>query len=95
MKFIEGTTVCISVQALYERFGKLLFCKIYPDFVQIKSDYEYFDLYNDDGECACMDGEEVTIEQVGEHLITFRNDNGESSVHFTLTVDEAEIAICT
>lgn len=89
MKFTEGTTVCISIQALYDSFQHLTFGKIIPDL----GDTGYYDLYNENGELACMDGEEVTIEQVGEHLITFRNDNGESSVHFALTYKEAETAV--
>ena len=90
MKFTEGTTVCISVQALFETVGtpKL-------GWINFDSDYyeNYYDLYNEDNKLACMDGEEVTIEQVGETLVTFRNDEGESSIRFTLTKEEAEIAI--
>lgn len=52
----------------------------------------YYDLYNDDGEVACMSGEEVYVVEVGEYLVTFRNDNGESSVYFTLTKQELEYA---
>ena len=80
----EGKTVCISVAVLFSEplaFGR------------VEKDEEYYDLYNEDGELACMDGEEVVIEQVGDYLITFRNDNGESSVHFALTRNEAELAI--
>ena len=94
MKFTEGTTVCISVQALYDKFWHLALCRMIKTSANSDTKNFYYDLYNDDDELACMDGEEVTIEQVGENLITFRNDNGESSVHFTLTVDEAEVAIC-
>ena len=86
MKFTEGTTVCISVQTLFETVGT-------PKFGWINFDSGYYDLYNEDDKLACMDGEEVTIEQVGEALVTFRNDEGESSVRFTLTKEEAEIAI--
>lgn len=89
MKFIEGTKVCVSIQTLYNSFPQLTFGEIVPDF----GDTDYYDLYNEDGELACLDGEEVIIEQVGEQLITFRNDNGESSIHFALTYKEAEMAI--
>ena len=78
MKFTEGTIVQMDITSLYKKFKQ-------PALGRIE--------YNEDGEDACYDGEEVIIEQVGEHLITFRNDNGDGSMHFTLTRDEAEIAV--
>ncbi|MCM1168222.1 MAG: hypothetical protein NC401_19730 [Ruminococcus sp.] len=56
------------------------------------TDDEYYDLYNDDNELACMSGEVVTIVEVGKELVTFRNDNGESSIYFTLTKNELKHA---
>lgn len=87
MKFEEAQTVCISVNALYDNYHHLMLGRIEV------TDDNYYDLYNEDGELACMDGEEVTIAQVGNNLITFRNDNDESSIYFALTREEAEIAI--
>ena len=80
MKFTEGTIVQIDITSLYKKFKQ-------PALGRSE--------YNEDGEDACYDGEEVIIEQVGEHLITCRNDNGDGSMHFTLTRDEAEIAVVT
>lgn len=90
MKFTEGTTVQMDITSLYKHLGQSSLGRI-----EYNDDGDFYMLFNEDGEDACYDGEEVTIEQVGKNLITFRNDNGESSIHFTLTVDEAEIAICT
>ena len=88
MKFTEGTTVQMDITSLYKHFGQSSLGRI-----EYNDDGDFYMLFNEDGEDACYDGEEVTIEQVGKNLITFRNDNGESSVHFTLTVGEAEVAI--
>ncbi len=89
---IKNKTVCLCVQALYDVFKEegLSLCKIV--FTDEGKGGTYCDLYNDDGELACMDGEEVYIINVSEYLVTFRNDNGESSVYFTLTKQEIEYA---
>lgn len=53
----------------------------------------YYYLYNEHGELACMDGEEVNITEIGDIYISFINNNGEYSVYFALTRKEAEIGI--
>lgn len=83
-----NTTVCISVQALYEAFGENLQLNTIA-----AEDDGYYDLYNEHGELACMDGEEVSITQTGDVYISFVNSNGEYSVYFGLTHEEAKIAI--
>lgn len=93
VEFREGDRVTVSVQALYDSGIPLEYGRI-----ETENDYSgevvnYYDLYNDDGELACMDGEECRIEQVGVVLITLVNDYGESAVRLTLTRPEAEIAL--
>lgn len=88
MKFTEGTIVQMDITSLYKKFKQPALGRI-----EYNEDGDFYILFNEDGEDACYDGEEVIIEQVGEHLITFRNDNGDGSMHFTLTRDEAEIAV--
>ena len=88
MKFTEGTIVQIDITSLYKKFKQHTLGRI-----EYNENGDFCILFNEDGEDACYDGEEVIIEQVGEHLITFRNDNGDGSIHFTLTRDEAEIAV--
>lgn len=91
MKLTEGIKVCISVESLYNREKDLLYGHIeYTEANEPENgDDNYFDLYNEDGELACMDGEEVIVTQIDEDLITFRHDY----VDFRLSYEEAEIAI--
>lgn len=93
MKLEEGMKVCISVKSLYDMENNLLFGKIVPDFTESQNDTDYYDLYNEDGELACLDGEEVLVDQIGQAIVTFRNDNGDGSVYFSLTHEETDIAI--
>jgi len=83
----EGLEVSINVEQLNFSFGNKL------SYGTIETDDDYFDLYNTDGNIACMNGEECVIEQVGEVLITLVNQNGEGDIHFTLTRSEADAAI--
>ena len=95
MKLQEGMKVCICVKALYDRNEDLFYGAIVPvpNFAKSSNACDYYDLCNEDGEVACLDGEEVTVDQVGVVLVTFRNDNGEGTVYFALTHEEAEAAI--
>lgn len=81
-------TVCISVQALYEIFGENLRLNTIST-----EDDGFYDLYNEHGELACMDGEEVSITEKGDTYISFVNNSGEYSVYFALSHEEAKIAI--
>ena len=54
----------------------------------------YFDLYNRNGELACMDGESCTLSRInGDGSLEFENKEGESSVSFTLSREEADAGI--
>lgn len=90
-QYREGMRVGVSVKALYENAQDLMFGHIIPDFED--GVMKYYDLYNDDDELACLDGEECMIDQVGQALITLRNTNGDGAIYFTLTYEEADIAI--
>lgn len=83
--------VCISVKSLYESNLATLFCDIVPDYDDGK--LKFYDLYNDDGVLACCDGEECVIEQVGSEILTLINSNGEGTIYFNLTFEEADIAL--
>lgn len=86
----EGMSVFVSVKALYDREDDLMLGHIIPDFEN--DEMMYYDLYNEYGELACLDGESCIISQIGNGLITLRNDNGDGSVYFALTSDEARVA---
>lgn len=92
-KLVEGMEVSISVKALYDMDKDLMFGFIVPDFSKLETDTDYYDLYNSGGELACLDGEIVHVDQVGRSIVTFRNDNGEGTIYFELTHEEAEVAV--
>ena len=82
----EATALTISLTALYE--------SNLPDGGD--NTYVFDDgvvsLYNHVGDLCCLDGETVAIisHENGRYLL--RNDNGESSVYFSLTDDEVATA---
>lgn len=82
----EATALTISLTALYE--------SNLPDGGD--NTYVFDDgvisLYNHVGDLCCLDGETVAIisHENGRYLL--RNDNGESSVYFSLTDDEVAAA---
>lgn len=91
-QFKEGQEVGISVRLLHERNKPLTYGKVIHTQDE-ETNLHYYDLYNNDGELACMDGEEIIIEQVGSSLLTLKNNNGDSTIYFTLTLDEANYSI--
>lgn len=91
-KFKEGQYVSVSIKALYESEMPLTYGAIVPDYDE-KGEINYYDLYNEDGEFACCDGEICYIEQAGVVLLTLVNNEGESTVRITLTRDEAKEAL--
>lgn len=92
VNFKEGQEVTVSVKTLYDDGVPLEYGSIIPDYDE-NGKLMYYDLYNEDGELACCDGETCRIEQVGVALITLVNNDGESTVRLTLTRPEAEIAL--
>ena len=90
MKLCEGMTVCLDIKSLYDEKKDLAFGTI---VFSLEGNQNYYDLYNENGELAYMDGEEVMIDQIGHCLITFRNTNGDGTIYFALTYDECEIAM--
>ena len=89
IQYKEGQEVCLSIEQLQHELGnKLTFCKIVSNVYAGE-----YDLYNEDEELACMNGEVCSIEQIGTSLITFANYNGEGTIHFTLAKEEAEVAL--
>ena len=89
----KGQRVTVSVQTLYDSGISLEYGRIEVENDDSGKIVNYCDIYNEDGEFACCDGEECVVEQVGAVLITLVNDYGESTVRLTLTRPEAEIAL--
>lgn len=91
--FKENQEVCLSIETLYGSKKELAFCKTVHGRSRCKGGIlDCYDLYNSDGELACMDGENCRIDTLGESLIVFRNDNGDETIYFELMTEEAEIA---
>lgn len=88
---IVGETFCINLQELYDSFACLKYGHIVPDFED--GEMVYYDLYNDEDDLACLDGEGCVVYDVDDEAITFRNQNGECDVLFKLTFAEADVAI--
>lgn len=89
-EFQIGNEVCISTQALYEKYGeKLSECRINIDETEKCT---YYDMQNAKGQVCCMDGETVSIEGVDDRFVTFVNEEGESPIHFRLTLEETRTA---
>lgn len=93
IEFKEGQRVTVSVQALYDSGVPLEYGRIEVENDDSGKVVNYCDIYNEDGEFACCDGEECIVKQVGAVLITLVNNYGESTVRLTLTRPEAEIAL--
>ena len=89
-EFQIGNEVCISTQALYEKYGeKLSECRINIDETEKCT---YYDMQNAKGQICCMDGETVSIEGVDDRFVNFINKEGESPIHFRLTLEETRTA---
>lgn len=92
----RGETVYIDVATLFSTYGgQLTYTEIWHYSDRSETE-EFFDLYRSQDETlAIYDGEPCTIESVdpdnGE--VTFKSDNGDCNVYFTLTAEETEIAL--
>ena len=81
-----GDTVCISIQALYEEYGRLLrWCRI--DKTE-DNGTEYYDIYKAWGNHLGMDGEECTVEEITDNSVLLLNQNGEQDTYIKLTKEE-------
>ena len=80
-------SVTLSISELYRYCGK--FPCSHNTFV---SDDGYFDLYNNDGELCCMDGEDVEVVGHNDGIWTLKNTHGDNDVYFSLTDAEFEVA---
>lgn len=93
-KFKEGMKVICSVSALY---GKYSSGGLQDNTIEYTNEdgSEYFDLYNDYKEIACMDGEECIIIEIDEWTrhVRLENSNGEKTTYFSLTFDEAIVGL--
>lgn len=100
--FKNGEIVVINVHALYHAFGLRLsnteIGVVPKNKVKngMPSDYWYDLNFQTSGELACMDGEECEIANIDKYgNMTFRNNNGDEEVCFTLSKEEAKVAICS
>ena len=90
----ENELYTLSIEDLFNEIGECL------EFASIKHTHdadddcihEYFDLYNESNNLACMDGEQVlVIKDHGDTLDLFSVES-EKEVMFTLTLTEFKIA---
>ena len=83
-------TACISVQALYNKYGENL-----PsgNTVDVDSWEGYYDLRDACGNLVCMDGEECeVVYELASRMYKFANREGEFDTTFYLTPDEFKVA---
>lgn len=93
MKYEIGQRVNISVKALYEGNANL-------EYTDIHSHYDgkdkFYELYNDNDELCCLDGEECIIGHiVYDDVYDLVNNYGETAVHFMLSEHDLDIAVFT
>lgn len=86
VQIVEGDEVNLSIRNLFNKANPIFLGHVVHD------DDNYI-LYNDDNENACFDGETCRVDQIGSCLITFANDNGDITIFFTLTHEEAMVAL--
>lgn len=87
-------TKCISVQALYEKYGEQL-TNVKIDYIskgEENPDCDYYDLYDRYGQLVCMDGEVCEVVSHENGVWTLINSDGEYDIEFELTDEEMEIA---
>ena len=90
-KLEEGMRVCVSVKSLFDLIDDVQFSNGYIE-KSVDGKRHYYDLYNNQGELACMDGEIVLISSIDKQsdTITFINNNGEYPITFELYAEEIE-----
>lgn len=94
--------VCISIAALYNKFGDNLpsgnhIRVSYCDSDGFRGGY-YYDLYDNCGNLVCMDGETCDMDDIirdtpDGYIYRFVNRNGEFNTEFYLTKDEMYEAV--
>lgn len=100
-KLEEGLRVCVSLKALFDCFtedecsnGCI---ELSNGYIEKLSDGDriYYDMYNNQGELACVDGEIVLISSINiqSDTVTLINNNGEYPITFELYADEIEEAL--
>lgn len=100
-KLEEGLRVCVSVKTLFDCFTEEEYSngclEISNGYIEKLSDGDriYYDLYNNQGEFACMDGEIVLISSINKQsdIVTLINNSGEYPVTFELYAEEIEEAL--
>ncbi|MDE6019821.1 MAG: hypothetical protein K2H01_02325 [Ruminococcus sp.] len=87
-----GNTICISVEALYNKYGRYL---AYNEIICVAadSDYDdfYYDMYSFDNSApALCDGEMAKVTNISDDIIWLENYDGE---HFRMTKEEVATAV--
>lgn len=84
-------TCCVSVKALYDKFGNYLPSGNYIR-VSCEGDY-YYDLYDKYGNLVYTDGEECeVVYELSSRMYKFTNRDGEFDAVFYLTKEEMDYA---
>lgn len=91
-KYNIGQKVCISVQQLYEKYGRILSYTTI-DACNDEDHVNYCDLLDLYGNLMSMDGETCTVVEVDSDSIKLMNAYGDSDTFFRLSNEEASIAI--
>lgn len=90
----EGYLYTLNIERLFKEIGNnLKYAKIEHTPSETGDFWdEYFDLYNQNGELACMDGETVQVVKDNGNLLTLMNSTGMGDVEFDLTETEFKTA---
>ena len=87
VKLKEGDDVVISTRSLFDEESPITLGHV------VREVNDEFVLYNENAEPACFNGETCRIYQIGNRLITFANNNGDGTIFFALTLEEARTAL--
>ena len=84
----EGDIVQLNVKALHKYIPSLTFVTS-----KYNHDQKMYVLLNDAGETVVFNMENIRVEQIGNGLISFINDNGEYAMRFELSYHEMAVAL--
>lgn len=91
-----GNTVCISIYALFNKYGNNLpsgnYIHVTHDKDMCGYNMWYYDLYDKHGNLVCMDGEECQVWYASSRYYKLVNKEGDIDTEFFLTMEEYNLA---